>query len=666
MRLEDPLPGDRIGDAALVLQGDEGDIALARPLADQDDAGDLHLRAVLQLLDQAAGRDPAPLQLPAQEADRVVAERKLDGAIILHHLAARGQRGQRDFGLLPLRLGKGEERQRLAAAKPADLPERLPPVEPKRLEGVGIGQFLQRRRRHARAAPDIVDRGEGRVHGGRGDQRAMLIGQPLHLAETEPQREIFATRIFLQRAVPPAGVHAHGTHLHLMRARVADQLGGSVEAHGLGVEQSRAENLRMIIFHPGRGVGDLGEAGGVALGKAIAAEALDLLEGPLGEVLSVALGHHPADHILTEMAHPPGGLEGRHGAAQRVCLGRRETRADDRDLHRLLLKERHAFGLGQNLLQFIRRIFLRLLPLAPTEVGMDHIALNRPRPDDRDLDDDVVENARLEPREHRHLGPALDLERAERVGLAEHVIDCFVVLLQHRRPEVHVHRLVRAQQIEGAPHAAQHAEAEHIQLHDAQLFEVILLPFDHPAILHGRRLDRDDIVEPVVSEDEPARMLAEMAGRADQLPRQFQCQRKPGIVRVEAELRDMALGHALIRPAPYLAGKSRGHVFGETQRLADLADGAARPEAADDRGKRGMVLAIMLINPLDHLFPPLMLEIDIDIGRLVPAFRDEAFEQKRMPDRIDRGDVEHEADDRIGGRTAALAENALTARKADH
>src|ERR1019366_2986234 len=51
---------------------------------------------------------------------------------------------------------------------------------------------------------------------------------------------------------------------------------------------------------------------------------------------------------------------------------------------------------------------------------MDHVALDRTRPDDGDLDDQVVERARLHPRQHRHLGAALDLERAERVGLPDH------------------------------------------------------------------------------------------------------------------------------------------------------------------------------------------------------------------------------------------------------
>jgi hypothetical protein len=47
---------------------------------------------------------------------------------------------------------------------------------------------------------------------------------------------------------------------------------------------------------------------------------------------------------------------------------------------------------------------------------MDHVSLDRTRADDGDLDDEIVECARL----HRHLGAAFDLERAERVGLSDH------------------------------------------------------------------------------------------------------------------------------------------------------------------------------------------------------------------------------------------------------
>ena len=40
-----------------------------------------------------------------------------------------------------------------------------------------------------------------------------------------------------------------------------------------------------------------------------------------------------------------------------------------------------------------------------------------PGPDDRDLDDEVVEGLRLHPRQHRHLRAALDLEDADGVAL---------------------------------------------------------------------------------------------------------------------------------------------------------------------------------------------------------------------------------------------------------
>ena len=127
-----------------------------------------------------------------------------------------------------------------------------------------------------------------------------------------------------------------------MLARIADQLGDAVKAHRLGIEQGGAENLRMMTFHPGRGVGDLGEARGMALGKAVAAEALDLLEGPLGEIGRVALLDHAPDHLFLEFADPSSRFECCHRTTERVGASGFETRTHDRHLHRLFLKERHS------------------------------------------------------------------------------------------------------------------------------------------------------------------------------------------------------------------------------------------------------------------------------------------------------------------------------------
>ena len=55
-------------------------------------------------------------------------------------------------------------------------------------------------------------------------------------------------------------------------------------------------------------------------------------------------------------------------------------------------------------------------PVAPAQIGMHHVALDRPRPHDRNFDDKIVEAARLQARQHGHLRTALDLEHADELA----------------------------------------------------------------------------------------------------------------------------------------------------------------------------------------------------------------------------------------------------------
>src|SRR3546814_4601157 len=104
----------------------------------------------------------------------------------------------------------------------------------------------------------------------------------------------------------------------------------------------------MTVFDPARGVGDLGEGGCVALGKSVAAESLDLLEGALGEILGIAARDHAADQLVVEVRDPAGELEGGHSAAELIGFCRRKPGTDDRHLHCLLLKQRNAQGLFEH------------------------------------------------------------------------------------------------------------------------------------------------------------------------------------------------------------------------------------------------------------------------------------------------------------------------------
>ena len=173
------------------------------------------------------------------------------------------------------------------------------------------------------------------------------------------------------------------------------------------------------------------------------------------------------------------------------------------------------------------------------------------------------------------------------------------------------------------------------------------------------------IVQPVLGQNEAARMLRHVPGKADQCARQVQRQAQPAVLQVEVQCSGVFLGDAFLAPAPDLGGQGAGHVLGQTHRLADVAHRAAAA-IADDRGAQGGAMAaIGVVDPLDDFLAPLVLEIDVDIGRFAAFGTDETFEQQVAAGGVDRGDAQHETDRRIGGGPASLAEDALGAGEPD-
>src|SRR3546814_8795235 len=119
-------------------------------------------------------------------------------------------------------------------------------------------------------------------------------------------------------------------HLDAMIAGIAHDLRRRVETHRLGVEQSGTEYVGMMMLHPARGIGDLRKARCMALRKAIAPEALDLLEGALGKILGITPFDHAADELVVEMRYPARQFEGRHRPPQLIGFGRGDARDEDR------------------------------------------------------------------------------------------------------------------------------------------------------------------------------------------------------------------------------------------------------------------------------------------------------------------------------------------------
>ena len=217
-------------------------------------------------------------------------------------------------------------------------------------------------------------------------------------------------------------------------------------------------------------------------------------------------------------------------------------------------------------------------------------------------------------------------------------------------------------QIQRLAQAGQHAEAEHVDLQNVERVEIVLVPFDEGALRHGAVADRHHLVEPAARDDEAADVLRQMAREAGDRARKRADLLDALVARIEPGAREVGL--AVAAAAPDRGGQRTDGVFAQAEGLADLADRRTAAVADDGRRDTGALAAVFAVDILDHLLAPLVFEIDVDVGRLAPLRRDEALEQEVGAVGIDLGDAEAEADRGIGGRAAALAEDALAAREA--
>ena len=144
------------------------------------------------------------------------------------------------------------------------------------------------------------------------------------------------------------------------------------------------------------------------------------------------------------------------------------------------------------------------------------------------------------------------MEHADCVGVLDH-LECLGIV---GRDGVHAERDVLAsvlfEQIEGAAHAAEHAEAEDIDLHEAQDVDIVLIPLDDLTVLHGGGFDGDKLVQSVLREDETAGMLGEVAGKPDQFPRQIEREPQARVVQIKIQLCRVVVFHAVVGPRPDL------------------------------------------------------------------------------------------------------------------
>ncbi len=253
----------------------------------------------------------------------------------------------------------------------------------------------------------------------------------------------------------------------------------------------------------------------MGLGEAEVREGQDLDVDPVGDVAHQTAAGHAGVELLLDALDPLHAALGAHRPAQQIGVVAGAVAQRDGHGHQLLLEEGYAAGPLEHGDQVGVLVGDRLDAGGAAYVGVHRAALDRAGPDQRDLDGQVVELARAQPRQGADLGPALDLEDADRVGAAEHVVDAGL-LLGHRREVPRLPRVLGGQ-LHHVVERAEHAQAEQVELHQPHRLAGVLVPLQHGAAVHPGPLDRAHLADRPLGQHHPAGVDAEVARRAHQL-----------------------------------------------------------------------------------------------------------------------------------------------------
>ena len=225
---------------------------------------------------------------------------------------------------------------------------------------------------------------------------------------------------------------------------------------------------------------------------------------------------------------------------------------------------------------------------------------------------------------------------------------------------------MRIDQIKRFADASEHPQRQHINLEDAQLINIVLVPFDKTTIRHRPVADRHRLDQRPFGEDKPAHMLAQMTRHPDHLIRQLDRAGHEWITQIDPRLCRFTRANLTAPRAPDRFGQRRGYIFGQAHDLAHFAHRHART-IMDHCGTKGRPMApVLFIDVLNDLLTPLMFKIDVDIGGLFTFFRDETLKQKVILRGINSRDPQHITHSRVRSRAPALTQNgrhAIVSRK---
>src|SRR4029450_5249973 len=462
------------------------------------------------------------------------------------------------------------------------------------------------------ATREVGDVAEEAVFVPLGDERLRVVlpdGRDVFEADADGRRTT------LDHALGLADVDVGRQDVDSAPLRVADEGRRRIEAHRLLVQERAQELRRVVVPEPLRLVREQAEGRRVRLREAEAGEADELVEDAVGNVRVDAVRGRARDEALAERLERVVAPFAAHRAPQPFGLADGEACEGHRHLEHLVLEDDDSEGGAERLAQElvvdrpdVGGVVAELL--ARVDVRVHGLALDRPGPDERDLDGEVVQVRRQRAPEALHLRAALDLERAHGVGALDLGEDVGIVEGDAREVDDLVPRA--RDLVDTVLDRREHPEPEQVDLQEAGIRARVLVPLAELPAGHRRRLYRDDLDERARRDDHPARVLRDVTRETGDLPGQPR-ERAPApreeLPLPVRQLREL-VSHAPRVPTVRHAREALELGGREAERLADVTDRAARTVRGEARDEGGVLAPVALGDGDDELLADVAREVE--------------------------------------------------------
>ena len=263
----------------------------------------------------------------------------------------------------------------------------------------------------------------------------------------------------------------------------------------------------MVRLEPRGLVGRQRECRGMCFAETEGAEGLQHRPCLFGDLQAVPVGEHPGYEPGPDLRFTGGVAE---STSNLIGLGQRAPGQDRHQTEHLLVEDHDPTGLGQGLDEIGVGIGRFGPAMSSFEEGTDHVAFHRPRPEQRDINDQVLERLGGELPDQLTLTRGLDLKAPQRSSglderkrggvIASHAVD------------VHGHPVDAAHLLHRIRHCRLHPDAQQIQLEETEIFYVVLVELAHREAEEAG-LDRRAVQQRAIGQQDATRVQGDMAGQ---------------------------------------------------------------------------------------------------------------------------------------------------------